>query len=540
MGLSVLSIPSASAANNYYYQQQQQQRMLQQQQEQSRRQQEQNRIRQEETRRQQERMRQQQQRQQAIMRDRQQKMLQQRQQSQQKQRKIQQERLRKAQKQQSQGKRQQLAKQQKTIKKEQALRQQRAVKIRKEKLAKLQKERRKKALTEKKKGEQSQILTMVSLSSLQKTRLPATNSQPKTYNNLTAKQFKQFRAQQQKQQRTTKQLETKRNLVKANLTKMADTRKRISNKKQVVKKQQIKKQSEAKKLANKNFKACDGKGCGTLKCSFHGDTLVKTLDGFEPIKSLVVGEDIVWSRNEFTGEMAWKNITAHYSNPYEETVSINIQDKASGLVQTISSNRIHPFYISNALNEAAQKNSILAGTNEHGKWIEAQNLKPKDKLLDNYGNLSSEVISIDIKPIALKAYNLTVNDFHTYFVKGAANDNITPVWVHNDCDENKATKKSPRYDGQKPTYHINPAHVPGQRGFNSKKTPIPNDAEKVFKSAVPNDPKNPTAWFGKNTKGQVYRFSSSNDGTAHFSGIDGVGSGVRNLTPYAKDRLNGL
>ncbi len=95
-----------------------------------------------------------------------------------------------------------------------------------------------------------------------------------------------------------------------------------------------------------------------------------------------------------------------------------------------------------------------------------------------------------------------------------------------------------RYQGSKPTYHINPAHVPGNRGFNPKKTPIPKDAEVVFKNAVPNDPKNPTAWFGKNNEGEIYRYSMSNDGTAHFSGIDSVGDGIRNLTPYAKNRLN--
>ncbi len=30
-----------------------------------------------------------------------------------------------------------------------------------------------------------------------------------------------------------------------------------------------------------------------------------------------------------------------------------------------------------------------------------------------------------------------------------------------------------------------------------------------------------------------------NDGTAHFSGIDGVGDEVRNLTKYARERLDG-
>jgi RHS repeat-associated protein len=103
----------------------------------------------------------------------------------------------------------------------------------------------------------------------------------------------------------------------------------------------------------------------------------------------------------------------------------------------------------------------------------------------------------------------------------------------------RAAKKLPRYQGPKPKYHVNPQHVPG-RGLKPGKTPLPNDAESVFKNAVPNDPKNPTAWFGKNADGQIYRFSAGNDGTAHFSGIHGVGDGTRNLTDYAIQRLGGL
>ena len=47
-------------------------------------------------------------------------------------------------------------------------------------------------------------------------------------------------------------------------------------------------------------------------------------------------------------------------------------------------------------------------------------------------------------------------------------------------------------------------------------------------------------WYGKNDAGQIYRFSNANDGTAHFSGIDGVGDGINNITPYARARLGGL
>lgn len=84
----------------------------------------------------------------------------------------------------------------------------------------------------------------------------------------------------------------------------------------------------------------------------------------------------------------------------------------------------------------------------------------------------------------------------------------------------------------------NPAHASGtlRRG----KTPLPADAEDVYRHAVPDDPVNPRNWYGRNADGQIYRFSGSNDGTAHFSGIDGVGDGIRNITKYARQRLEEL
>jgi hypothetical protein len=96
-----------------------------------------------------------------------------------------------------------------------------------------------------------------------------------------------------------------------------------------------------------------------------------------------------------------------------------------------------------------------------------------------------------------------------------------------------------RYDGPKPTYEENPAHIPGRPGFNRKKTPLPADAEEVYKRAVPGDDINLREWFGKNRDGQIYRYSVSN-GKAHFSGVDGVGDVIRNLSPYARERLKEL
>jgi len=68
------------------------------------------------------------------------------------------------------------------------------------------------------------------------------------------------------------------------------------------------------------------------------------------------------------------------------------------------------------------------------------------------------------------------------------------------------SKKLRRYDGPKPKCNENSAHIPGQRGYRPDNTELPKDAEDVYKNAVPNDPDNPTAWFGKNDSGQTYRF----------------------------------
>ena len=75
----------------------------------------------------------------------------------------------------------------------------------------------------------------------------------------------------------------------------------------------------------------------------------------------------------------------------------------------------------------------LSGTNDTGEWIEAQYLRAGHRL-HNADNSWSEVVSVDIEKQGLKAYNLHVDQFHTFYVRGAANDNAKPVWVHNACD----------------------------------------------------------------------------------------------------------
>ena len=97
---------------------------------------------------------------------------------------------------------------------------------------------------------------------------------------------------------------------------------------------------------------------------FHGSTLVKTVDGYKAIARIQVG-DRVFAKDEASGETEYKPVTARYGNPYQETVYIEVSD-GLGKIQTLVSNRIHPFY-------------------SDGKWIKAEDLKAGSRLFAENG-----------------------------------------------------------------------------------------------------------------------------------------------------------
>jgi len=66
-----------------------------------------------------------------------------------------------------------------------------------------------------------------------------------------------------------------------------------------------------------------------------------------------------------------------------------------------------------------------------GYWVDAADLTAGYRLLNDDASWA-EVVSVEVVAEALEAYNLTVADYHTYFV--AANENASPVWVHNTCN----------------------------------------------------------------------------------------------------------
>ena len=156
--------------------------------------------------------------------------------------------------------------------------------------------------------------------------------------------------------------------------------------------------------------AVSGDFSKSYTCSFHGSTLVKTADGYKAIARIRVG-DRVFTKDEASGETGYKPVTAQYGNPYQETVYIEVSD-GLGKIQTLVSNRIHPFY-------------------SDGKWIKAEDLKAGSRLFAENG-AEPTVQSVTVKQESLQAYNLTVADWHTYFVKGDKAE-TEGVWVHNDC-----------------------------------------------------------------------------------------------------------
>ena len=166
-------------------------------------------------------------------------------------------------------------------------------------------------------------------------------------------------------------------------------------------------------------------------CSFRGDMEVKTEQGYKPIESIKVG-DKVYAKNELTGQMTYQRVQAHYNNPYDFTVYVEVIDE-QGKYQTIVSNKIHPFFTQVSQGEIvpSSEGHHYNGEIQNAQWVDAQNLKAGYKLLSE-NNHWQMVKGVSIKAEKLSAYNLTVETDHTYFIKGA-NSDLDGVWVHNDC-----------------------------------------------------------------------------------------------------------
>ncbi|WP_442601932.1 polymorphic toxin-type HINT domain-containing protein [Paenibacillus sp. KN14-4R] len=132
---------------------------------------------------------------------------------------------------------------------------------------------------------------------------------------------------------------------------------------------------------------------------FTAGNKVLTDEGEKNIEDIQVGDKVL-SKDETTGEEAYKEVTATFNHETDEIYQIHVGG------QTIESTFNHPFYVKDK------------------GWTFVKDLKPGDLLVQSDGN-SLKIDSIEQEHKHVTVYNMTVDDFHTYFVSDLG------IWVHN-------------------------------------------------------------------------------------------------------------
>ena len=142
-------------------------------------------------------------------------------------------------------------------------------------------------------------------------------------------------------------------------------------------------------------------------CCFAAGTLIATSDGDKPIESICIG-DYVLSKNEFTGEVAYKKVTNLFVRSVGQLVHIQANEVD---IQTTTE---HPFWVHNR------------------GWVPANKLSVGDllELCDNTG-IAIDKIELKTSENLIPVYNFEVEDWHTYFITNMH------ILVHNKCDLTK-------------------------------------------------------------------------------------------------------
>ncbi|MEK4527884.1 MULTISPECIES: polymorphic toxin-type HINT domain-containing protein [Paenibacillus] len=160
------------------------------------------------------------------------------------------------------------------------------------------------------------------------------------------------------------------------------------------------------KWANKEGKVINKATTTTTKvvkaCNcFTAGTKVQIDGGEKNIEDIEVGDKVL-SKDEETGEQAYKEVTALHRNEKDTTYKLTVGN------QIIETTDNHPFWV------------------ESKGWVLAVDLKVNDKLVQsNRNHLKIDNIEIVQHDKKVKVYNFTVAEFHTYFVSSLG------IWVHN-------------------------------------------------------------------------------------------------------------
>jgi subtilisin family serine protease len=123
---------------------------------------------------------------------------------------------------------------------------------------------------------------------------------------------------------------------------------------------------------------------------FTAGTQVLTEDGEKPIEEVQIGDKVL-AKNSETGELGYKLVDATFRKEATFTYRIHIGS------EVITTTAEHPFWV------------VGKG------WISAKEIAKAD-LLETYNGTHLEVDRIEVKHEKVSLFNLSVQDFHTYFV----------------------------------------------------------------------------------------------------------------------------
>jgi hypothetical protein len=209
--------------------------------------------------------------------------------------------------------------------------------------------------------------------------------------------------------------------------------------------------------------AAGGKRCRNGKCEepkkcFAAGTPVHTENGLVPIEEVQPG-DLVLSRDERTGEEAYRPVTRTFVTPEQELLAISLED-ASGATETLDVTAPHPFRV------------------EGRGWIPASELEPGDQVAGADGG-DLTVAGAEETGRTGTVYNFEVEGFHTYFAGQSA------AWVHNDCEEDGPESDNPADEGGDGQPEVTPRPKTLQSGGNTLKKRTADKLNEHFGEDLP-------------------------------------------------------
>jgi len=159
------------------------------------------------------------------------------------------------------------------------------------------------------------------------------------------------------------------------------------------------------------------KGCGC----FVAGTLVETDHGLRPIESIKVGDNVL-SRDDVSGKTAFQSVTGLIRPHDRQIYDVRLERAGHHTAELFEVTDDHPW------------------RTVDGQWLTTLQLNVGVTIQTEDGK-GVQVVSIMATHRIADTYNLTVGDFHTFFV------GHNEVWVHNACDPTELHHIIPKYLG---------------------------------------------------------------------------------------------